>query len=153
MPVPRQLPMLKLIQNLISLNSVLIAKARSVIVYDEALALYEAEDYEGAFTLMKEAADLGSTQAMSILGSMFLLGRGVAENGKEAEAWLKRASEQGFDEATSILGMAYATGKAGIKPNITLAREMLKRVATTDENAARMLEMIDKRQGMFRKLK
>ena len=80
--------MLKFIQQLIDLNSELLARARSATKYDEALALYEVKEYSKAFPLMKEAAELGGLPAMSILGSMYLLGRGVRENGTEAERWL-----------------------------------------------------------------
>src|SRR5258705_13995595 len=100
--------MLKFIQQLIDLNSALVAKARSATIYDEALALHEAKEYAKAFPLMKEAAALGSLPAMSILGSMYLLGRGVPENGVEAQRWLKERADGGFKGAISVLGMAYA---------------------------------------------
>jgi len=100
---------------------------------------------------MKEAAEAGNLRAMSLLNGMYLLGRGVCENGKEAERWLRQAVDGGFTDAASVLGMAYATGKAGVKRNIRLAREMLSRAAAEGEEQSRqMLEMIEKRQGMFR---
>ena len=52
--------MLKFIQQLIDLNSALVAKARSATIYDEALALHGAKEYSKAFPVMKEAASLGS---------------------------------------------------------------------------------------------
>ena len=146
--------MLKFIQQLIDLNGVLMAKARSATVYDEALALHGAKEYSKAFPLMKEAAVLGSLPAMSILGSMYLLGKGVPENGVEAERWLKQAVDGGFEGAISVLGMAYATGSAGIRINIPLARQLLTRAAEKgDQQSARMLKMMDKGEGMFRNLK
>ena len=138
--------MLKFIQQLIDLNSELLARARSATKYDEALALYEVKEYSKAFPVMKEAAELGSLPAMSILGSMYLLGRGVREDGGEAERWLKQAVDGGFEGALSILGMAYATGSAKIRIDIPLARQMLTQAAEKgDPQSARMLEMIDKR--------
>jgi len=146
--------MLKFIQQLIDLNSTLLAKARSATKYDEALALYEVKEYSRAFPLMKEAAELRSLPAMSILGSMYLLGRGARKNGVEAERWLKQAMESGFDGAISVLGMAYATGSAGIRTDIPLARQLLTQAAGKgDQQSARMLEMMDKGEGMFRRLK
>ena len=108
--------MLKFLQSLMQLNEVIVNKAKAVTIYDDALALHQAKNYQKAFPLMREAAELGNVQAMSVLGSMYLLGQGVAENGREAERWLKQAVAGGFEDATSILGMAYATGSAGIKP-------------------------------------
>ena len=145
--------MLKFIQQLIDLNSALVAKARSATIYDEALALHGAKEYAKAFPLMKEAAALGNLPAMSILGSMYLLGRGTRENGVEAERWLKRAVDGGFEGAISVLGMAYATGSAGLRTNIPLARQLLTQATEKgDQHSARMLEMMDKGRGMFRNL-
>jgi len=146
--------MLKFIQSLMDLNVVLLAKAKSATIYDEALALYVAKDYTSALPLMKEAAALGSLPAMSMLGTMYLMGRGTAENGVDAERWLKKAVDGGFEGAISVLGMAYATGSAGIEVNTSLARQLLTQAAEKGESqSARMLEMMDKGEGMFRKLK
>lgn len=135
-----------------NLNLALAGKARSVHAYNEALALYGAKEYKKALPLMREAAELGNTNAMSIYGSMFLLGQGVPENGKEAELWLKRAVDSGDKNAVSILGMAYATGKAGIKRDLKQGRILLTQAANEgDSKSARMLELMDKKQGSFRR--
>jgi hypothetical protein len=50
--------------------------------------------------------------------------------------------------------MAYATGKAGVKRNIPLARQILSKAALEGEEQAReMLDAIDKRQGIVRNIK
>ncbi len=67
--------MLDLIKNLLFLNHALVAKTNADAVYDQALALYTARNYEAATPLMIEAAELGSLDAMTILGSMYLLGQ------------------------------------------------------------------------------
>jgi TPR repeat protein len=146
--------MIKLVQGLFGLTTALMAKAKSETLFEQALNLNEAGRYQEAFPLMKEAAEAGNLRAMSLLGGMYLLGRGVRENGKEAERWLRQAVDGGFTDASSVLGMAYATGKAGVKRNIRLAREMLSKAAAEGEEQSRqMLEMIEKRQGMFRNAK
>lgn len=145
--------MLKFIQNLLSLNLALAGKVRSVQAYDEALTFHGAKEFKKALPLMREAAELGNTNAMSVLGSMLLLGHGVAENGKEAERWLKRAVDAGNTNAVSVLGMAYATGKAGCPRDMKRGRALLTQaVEAGDEKSARMLEMMNKKQGMFRGL-
>jgi uncharacterized protein len=146
--------MLKFIQQLMEFNGALLTKARSTTIYDEALALYEAKEYSKALPLMREAAELGNLPAKSVLGSMYLLGRGVRENGVEAERLLQEAVEGGFEGAISVLGMAYATGSAGLRTDIPLARRMLTHAAEKgDHQSKRMLEMMDRGEGMFRKLK
>lgn len=143
--------MLKLISNLINLNAVLARKARSITAYDEALPHYEAKNYKVALPLIIEASELGNIQAMSMLGTMYLLGTGVKENGAEAVRWLQSAVDGGYEDALSILGMAYAIGKAGVPIDMARAIQILTTCAEKgDEQSAKMLTMIEKGEGMFR---
>ena len=146
--------MLSLIKNLINLNVALAGKARAVMAYDEALVFYRNKDYRQALPLMVEASELGNSQAMSILGTMYLMGNGVTEDGKKAVMWLQKSIDAGYDGAISVLGMAYATGKAGVVVDIPKARSMLIACAEKgDEQSARMLLMMDRGEGMFKSLK
>jgi TPR repeat protein len=146
--------MLKLINNLLSLNLSLSKKIRAVTSFDEALALHANGEFKQALPLMIEAAELGRPEAMSLLGTMYLFGNGVAENGREAVFWLSKSIELGYEESISVLGMAFATGKAGVKIDLDKAIEMLTFGAQRgDDQSARMLLMIEKGEGMFKKLK
>ena len=146
--------MLKLLHSLQALAALLLGKAEAAQSFDKALRLNDAGKYGEAFPLMKQAAEAGNARAMSLLGGMYLMGRGSPENGNEAERWLRRAMAEGDADAASLLGMAYATGKAGIRQNIALAKELLKAAAAHgDEKAKQMLEAIDARRGIFRHLK
>lgn len=146
--------MFQLIKNLLTLNTALLTKARSITAYDEALAFRNAKEHAKALPLMVEASELGNVQAMAVLGSIFLLGQGVKEDGKQAVSWLQKSIDGGYEGAISVLGMAYATGKAGVKIDIPKARKMLSYAAKKgDEQSGRMLEMMDKGEGMFRNLK
>ena len=146
--------MLKLISNLINLNAALAQKARSELAYDEALEHRRKKDFKSAFPLMVEAAELGNEQAMALLGSTYLLGEGVKEDGVQAVKWLQKSIDAGCEGGISVLGMAYATGKAGVKIDIATARKMLTYCAEKgDEQSARMLSMMDRGEGMFKNLK
>lgn len=124
------------------------------MLYDEALALHGAEKYKEAEPLMRQAAELGNPNAMAILGSMYLLGQGVPENGKIALEWLEKAVSAGEAGSSAVLGMALATGKAGVKPDIARARELLTKAAQEgDAKAAEMLDMMNTRKGLFRNLR
>ena len=146
--------MIKLISNLLSLNVVLANKLRSIKAFEEGLAFNDAGEFKKAFPLMLEAAELGHEKAMCLLGTMYLMGQGIAENGREALRWLEKSRELGYEESISVLGMAYATGKAGIKIDLEKGRELLAYAAERgDEQSARMLGMIDRGEGMFRGLR
>jgi TPR repeat protein len=142
------------ISNLLNLNVFLANKIRATQAHDEALAYGAAGEHRKAAPLLKEAAGLGNPDAMAVYGSVLLLGKGVPENGIEAVKWLQMAVDRNQADAASVLGMAYATGKAGVKPNHKLARELLtKAAAEGDEKAAEMLDMMDKKKGIFKHLK
>ena len=146
--------MLKFIQNLLNINVLLAGKIRGGQAYDEENAYHSAKDYKAAFPLMLESATLGNPQAMSILGTMYLLGQGTKEDGGQAVFWLEKAIAANFADAESVLGMAYATGKAGVKIDIPKATQLLTLAAERgEEQSARMLEMMQKGEGMFRSLK
>ncbi len=142
--------MFNLISSLINLNASLANKARAVLAYDEALALHKDKHYRQALPLMIEASELGNAQAMSVLGTMYLMGQGVEEGGGQAIVCLQRAIDAGFEGAISVLGMAYATGKGGVGRDIVKARQMLDYCAKKgDEQSGRMLSMIDAGEGIL----
>lgn len=126
-------------------------KTKATQLYDEALAHYRAKKYRNAFPIMRESAQFGEKNAMALLGSMYLLGQGTYENGEEALKWLHKAVASGQIDAMGVLGMAYATGKAQVKRNKKLALEFLNKAAQLgDQKSVKMLDMIQKKEGMFR---
>lgn len=127
-------------------------KVRAVQAFDEGFAYYEKNQYGKAFPLIKEAAEGGHARAMSILGSMYVLGYGVKEDGKQAIIWLELAIENDDSEAVGLLGMVYVTGKAGAPRRMEEGIALLeKAVADGDEKSATMLKAIRNKEGMFRK--
>lgn len=115
---------------------------RADAVYRRGLDLYEKKQYDKALPFISEAAEAGHTDGMSVLGTMYLFGRGVQEDGVKAEAWLKRAARSGQVDAQSILGIMYATGQ-GVARNIPEAKEWLMRAAKAgDQHAIDMLRRI-----------
>ena len=145
--------MKKFISNLLHVNVFLRNKLRATQAYDEALAYGNANEHRKAAPLLKEAAELGNPDAMAVYGSALLLGTGVAENGLEAVKWLQMAIDLKHIGAALVLGMVYATGKAGVKPNHKLARELLTQAAAEgDQQSTEMLDMMNKRKGIFKYL-
>jgi TPR repeat protein len=121
-------------------------------LYDEALSHYKSQKYRNAFPLMKEAALLGEKNAMAMLGTMILFGQGTYENGEEALKWLHNAVDAGQTDTLGVLGMAYASGKGKVKRDKKLALEYLDKAAKLgDQKSIKMLDMIQKKEGMFRR--
>lgn len=141
----------KLISKLGAYADSLQNKSRAIQLYDEALAHYSAKKYRNAFPVMREAAQLGDKNAMALLGSMYLLGQGTYENGEESLKWLHKAVDAGQTDAIGVLGMAYATGTGKVKRNMKLALGFLNKAAELgDQKSIKMLDMIQKKEGMFR---
>ena len=96
--------------------------------YEQALALYYAEDYDRAFSLYQQAADQGLPPAMFALGDCYFLGNGVKKDTDTAVEWYRKALADGYEpdetdiehlkscaddgnaEAQNELGKCYAMG-------------------------------------------
>ncbi|MDZ4295163.1 MAG: hypothetical protein U1C47_24965 [Hydrogenophaga sp.] len=146
--------MLNFLKTLLGLNNLLAAKIKGQQAYDEGIALREAGNLKDGYLLILEASELGNENAMAILGSIYLLGEGAAEDGQEAVRWLEKSIELGCEDSISLLGMALVTGKAGVKFDLGRGRKMLEHAAERgDEQSARMLDAMDRGVGMFKDIK
>ncbi|MBS4098633.1 MAG: sel1 repeat family protein [Sulfuricella sp.] len=146
--------MLRLLSAALNTFTLLAGKARAVQAFDEGFAYYDQQQYVKAYPLMLESAEAGFPRAMSILGSMYVMGYGVKEDGKQAAEWLKKAVESGDRDAASVLGMVYVTGKGGAPRRINEGISLLENAAAGgDEKASQMLMAIRNREGMFRNLR
>lgn len=114
------------------------------------MALCEDKRYRDALPLLRQAGELGNADAMAQLGAMHMLGQGTQENNREAVPWLEMAIRAGHKTAVGTLGMLLATGKGGVPRDMGRAVSLMKQAAAEgDSQSARMLEMIDKGEGMF----
>jgi TPR repeat protein len=110
--------------------------------YTRGIDAYAAQKYSEAEPFIRQAAEAGHIDGMSILGAMYLFGRGVPMDERQAEYWLLQAATKGSVDAQSILGIMYATGQ-GVKKNLTEAFKWLEPAAKGgDKQAKRMLEQI-----------
>jgi TPR repeat protein len=140
------------LKKIIDKNGRKLDEFRATSAYDEALNFHNEKDYKKALPKMLEAAVLGHPPAMCLLGSMYLLGQGVKEDGEHAVEWLLKSIDKGYFEASSVLGMAYVTGKAGVKIQRDYGIKLLKDAAESgDTQAQQMLALISKGEGIFAK--
>lgn len=67
-------------------------------------------DYALALSLYKQAAEIGSPEALFRIGALFANGQGVPRNYAEAMRWYNRAAELGDGLAQYSLGLGYLSG-------------------------------------------
>ena len=73
---------------------------------------YERGDYRTAVDKWRPAADKGNADAQFNMGQAYKLGRGVAVDLKQAEAWYRKAALQGHEQAEGYYGLAlFENGK------------------------------------------
>ena len=88
----------------------------------KGLAAYKRGDYVTAVREWKPFARKGHAKIQNIMGTMYLTGKGVRQNNKEAAKWYKLAAKQGLAGAQFNLGFLYAKGK-GVPQNYKTAAE------------------------------
>ena len=81
-------------------------------IVDAAYAAFEKGDYKSALLLGRPVADQGDSRAQSLLGLIYLNGRGVQRNDPEAMKWYRRAADQGDADAQVKIGDMYFEGRA-----------------------------------------
>lgn len=77
---------------------------------EEAIAAYEAGDYERAIPALEQAAEEGNAPALYWLGRAHDYGHGVSTNPDRALELYQRAAEQGFPRAQAAIAYSYNNG-------------------------------------------
>lgn len=68
-------------------------------------------DRAKAYSLYREAAELGQVRAMLSVGLMLSEGQGVSQDPAEAVRWLRRAAERGSADGQYSVGVVYMQGQ------------------------------------------
>ena len=79
--------------------------------FERGAAAYQRGNYPAAYKHWHSLAERGNARAQSKLGSLYINGRGVAQNYVEAVRWYGKAAEQGDIEAQNNLGVLYFNGR------------------------------------------
>jgi TPR repeat protein len=103
--------MLKRIQTLALVLPLLFAGSAFADDYEAATAATRKGDYAAAFKLLKPLAEKGDVRAQSELGAIYMVGKGVPANPKEALKWTMLAAEHGSAVAQANLGTMYLEGQ------------------------------------------
>ena len=79
-------------------------------LYYEGKELYDIQDYQEAFPLLKKAAEMGHKKAQFRVGRCYERGHGVAVDEKKAYYWYSRSAKQGVGKALYAVGNCYKHG-------------------------------------------
>ncbi len=74
-------------------------------------------DYEKSLSYFREAASLGSGEAMYEIGEFYSGGYVFKQNYKKAAKWYEKAIDHGYPQASFKLGVLYEYGGHGLKVN------------------------------------
>lgn len=114
---------------------------------EEAKRIREEEGPESAFSLFFKAAEMGSSQAMHIVGQSYLyLHRGAPFDLKKSAYWYKKAAESGFIGSMVMLSQCYLAG-AGVPESDKIAKQWLERALLAADKAGdqRTVDIVKRR--------
>ena len=110
--------------------------------FEEALAAFDAQDYERSFALFQRLAEKW-TGAQFYLALHHLTGAGTSMDERTGVIWLRRAAE-GFPKAGRMLAGAHMVGLWGLTRDHNSARRLLDGAAAQGDTDARgMLSVLD----------
>jgi TPR repeat protein len=92
--------------------------------YDSGLTAYRSGNYAQALKDLTAAAADGSADAEQLLGHMYYMGVGVAQDFGKALEWHKKAAGSGETESLYVIGTMYYSGK-GVTQDYRTAMQWL----------------------------
>ena len=96
--------------------------------FDAGAAQYRANNFSGAMTYFRRAADAGNARAQLQVGSQYERGEGVTKSDTEAVRWYAKAAAAGDATAEKNLGQMYENGQ-GTAENWPLAAQLYQKSA------------------------
>jgi TPR repeat protein len=69
---------------------------------------------EQVFAGVRTAAEHGDAKAQAQLGSLYLVGKGVAKDAAQGVVWIRKAADQGDTDAQVQLGLLYSSSFMGV---------------------------------------
>ncbi|MBV7433802.1 sel1 repeat family protein [Cardiobacteriaceae bacterium TAE3-ERU3] len=102
---------------------------------DEALI---TGNYEQGFELANQGCDKGNADSCAAVGTMYQLGRGVAQDIEQANRHLEQACELGSGDGCAVLASVYLSGQ-GVAQDLDKAYSMAANGCNVDNAIACML--------------
>lgn len=87
---------------------------------EQSKELIEAQEFNKAVPILKQAAELGNAESQYNLGYCYQAGIGIEQNSKKAIEWYSKSAEQGWNDGLYAMMMAYGSGN-GVQQNFNKA--------------------------------
>jgi uncharacterized protein len=105
------------------------SSADAEALFEEGKQLQARRNYDAAWRLFLQAANMGHVKAMTQVGVALQHGQGVQQNYLAAMAWYQKAADQGDAEAVGEIGFLHHNG-LGVPMNFDLARQFYLKAAS-----------------------
>ena len=96
-----------------------------------------AEDIKGIFE--HKQAKFAGASAAGYLGQMYWRGEGVEADEETARKWFERGASQGNPASFAFLGLMHKTGAAGLKKDLEVGLEYIKKAAAKGSNFGKLM--------------
>lgn len=103
---------------------------------------YEDGQYEKAFELLFPVAHEGEVSAQSVIGSLYMDGKGTAQDVDEARKWFRRAAMQGDASAQYNLAVMLYNGEGGQRDDVEAYKFMLLAWKSGNKRASRLFKRV-----------
>lgn len=113
--------------------------------YEDANDAFYKGDYKTYLKILEPLAIQGSPKAQTWVGDVYVFGRGVPQDFRQAYKWYRLAATQGNSDAQTYLGGIYRDG-AGVAPDPVKAHmwyNVAASTATTDSRRSHLADLRD----------
>lgn len=134
---------------LLALPCYIFAAPNSQQLFEEARKELNKYNHNSAIPKLKKAAEMGNTNAQTLLGTLYLAGSVIERNTALGLELLTNATQQNDATAQYMLGSIYLRGDFKVKSNLKLAEKYLLESANQENPTAQLTLGNAYHQGTF----
>lgn len=122
-----------------------VARPKILIPFEEGSAAYSKGDYQRAAKILTPWAEQGNVSAQTMLGSLFMEGKGVEEDFEQARRWYRMAAEQGSVNAQYNMAIMCYNGDGGEQDDVEAYMWFAVAAKNGNKAAARQLKPLSRK--------
>lgn len=121
------------------------ARPKIEIPFEEGNAAYSKGDYQRAAKILTPWAEQGNVSAQTMLGTLFMDGKGVEEDFEQARKWFRMAAEQGNVNAQYNMAIMCYNGDGGEQDDVEAYMWFAVAAKNGSKAAARQLKPLSRK--------